>query len=210
MRLENEKGLADDLERGIGEVHWNAFTWDSSLRLRLPLCGITSLALTEALQGQGYDARSVESTSDFGIEPGMKHVFTVLNNDGQQYIIDPTFSQFLDTVGLGTGYVTYGGEDLFPSRKIAIEPYEKGYEIAKSLARAATFFRMNRQPTKDFYLSLATYPMEDFTHDEVEDEYRKIWNPDNFDVFIPECEDDVKAGHQIAKFILPEHVKMIA
>jgi len=210
MKFENEQGLVDDLERGIGEVHWNAFAWDSSLRLRLPLCGMVSLALTEALQKEGFDAECVESTTDLSTELEMKHVLTVLNTGDQRYIVDATYTQFLDTVGLCTGYVIFGGEDLYPTQKIAVIPYDGGDKIANDLANATLHFRKYRQPVEDPILALATFSMDDFSFDEVEREYRKIWNPDNFDVFIPEREDDVKAGHRLAEFILPAHVKMIA
>ena len=210
MKFENEQGLVDDLERGIGEVHWNAFAWDASLRLRLPLCGMTSLALTEALRNEGFEAESVESTTNLSTEEGMEHVFTVVNAEEGRYIIDPTYSQFLDTIGLGTGYVTFGGEDLFPSRKIAVVPFEEGDVIAKQLADATQHFRIHRQPVQDHLLAMSRYSMDDFTYDEVEREYSKIWNPDNFEPFIPRDGDTVKAGHRLAQFILPEHVKMIA
>ena len=208
MKLKHEQALANDLERGLGDIHWLAGVYDPSFRLRLPMCGITSVALTEAFRSAGVDAEAIiSSPEDFVAEPDSQHVFVKVKTKSGEYIVDPTYSQFLDKVGLSPGYVIFGGKDLFPERKIAVFKYEDGYKIAQDLADAAVYFREHREETSEY---MGTYTMDNVSDSELAKEFSKIWNPDNFDIFVPSESEVPEVGLRLAQFILPEHVQLVA
>ena len=208
MYLENEPALANDLERGLGQVRWTAVAYDASLRLRLPMCDITSIALTEAFRSAGYDADPIiSSPKGFIAEPDSQHVFVSVDTEQGKYIVDPTYSQFLDKTGLSPGYVLFGGEDLYPERKIAVFKYDEGDQVATALADATMHFRDNREILDEH---MGVYTMENMTHTEIAEEFNKIWNPANFDAFIPAEPEVREVGARLARFILPEHVKLVA
>lgn len=207
MRLKNEMALADDLERGLGDVHWLAGAYDQSLRLRLPMCGITSVALTEAFRAVGVDAVAIESSPELTGENDAKHVFVSVDTENGTYIVDPTYSQYLDAVGLSPGYVIFGGEDLFPERKIAVFKFDDGDIIARDLADATAHFREQRQEIDEY---LGVHSMETLSHDELIEQFSKIWNPENFDTFIPREPEVTQVGQRLAQFIVPAHVELVA
>lgn len=205
--LANEAGLVTSLEHGLGEVHWLTIGYDSSLRLRLPVCGLTSLALANVMAENGIKASAVISSPDLSVDPAMKHVMVKAEVADQTVLIDPTYSQFLDFVGLSPGYVIFGGEDLFPAQKIATIRAEDGMDLAKHLASTAVYFRTQRQPIEE--MELSTNLMEDLTYDELVEQYYEIWNPDNFESFVSEEPETHEVAHRLAQFILPEHVGLV-
>jgi hypothetical protein len=207
MHLENEQALVDDLERGIGEMHWSAFAYPASVRLRLALCAETNLALDEAYRDIGVVAEPIESWPHFAVEPTSKHVFEVVTTEQGKFIVDPTYSQFLDMTGLSPEYVLFGGEDLYPKKKIAVFPYNDGEQIAQEMVDAVVAFREQR---KDIYGYEGAYRMEDFTPDQLFAEYSKIWDPNNFEAYVPKEPETIAMAHRFAQFIVPEHVKLVA
>lgn len=207
MHLENEPALAGDLERGLGEVHWLAAAYDQSLRLRLSVCGITSYALTQAFHSVGVEAETIESSPMLRGEDDSKHVFVSVNTKAGRYIVDPTYSQYLDNVGLSPGYVIFGGEDLFPERKIAVFKFGDGNTLAEELADATLHFRAHRQEIDEY---LGVYSMEHLNYNELVTQFNRIWNTDNFNNFVPSEPEVAQVGQQLARFIVPEHVKLVA
>lgn len=208
MRLHDEPGLARDLETGLGEFHWLAAAYPPSLRLRLTVCGLSTLALVEAMRLNGMDAEPIISTPNIPSDPGASHVFARLSIGNEAYLIDPTYSQFLDMTGLSPGYVVFGGEDLFPSQKVEVFKEEERHRIAAILAQAAVHFRMVRVPLSE--LQNSTYRMNEHTYDEMIEEFSEIWNPDHFDTF-ESSEAEMKAIiPRFAQMILPEHVRLVA
>ena len=207
VHLENEPALVDDLERGLGDVHWLAAAYDPSLRLRLPVCGITSYALTAAFRSIGVAAEAIESSPELSGDSDSKHVFVSVETDLGEYIVDPTYSQYLDAVGLSPGYVIFGGENLFPERKIAVFPVGEGYSLAENLASASVHFRKHRTEINEY---LGVHSMEHMNHDELVAQFSKIWNPDNFNRFTPREPEVSEVGQRLARFILPEHIRLVA
>lgn len=207
MDLRYEKELANDLERGLGDVHWMAAAYDKSLRLRVPVCGLTSTALVEAFRSAGVSAEPIiSSPKDLITEPDSQHVFVRIETENGPYIVDPTYSQFLDKVGLSAGYVTFGGKNLYPERKIAVFKFDDGEKIAQDLATATLYFREHREELDEY---MGTYAMDEMPFDELVNEFSKIWNPDYFDAFIT-CESEtIKAGSRLAQYILPKHIEFV-
>lgn len=208
MKLFNEPGLARDLETGLGEFHWLAAAYEPSLRLRLTVCGLSTLALVEAMRMDGMDAEAIISTPNIPADPGAHHVFARLTVDNEAYLIDPTYSQFLDMTGLSPGYVVFGGEDLFPAQKIEIFKAEDRHRIAAILAQTAVNFRMARVPIPE--LQDSTYRMNEHTYDEMVEEFSEIWNPEHFDTF-ESNEDETKViVPKFARMISPAHTRLVA
>lgn len=208
MKLFNEPGLAHDLETGLGEFHWLAAAYNPSLRLRLPVCGLATLALVEAMRIDGVDAEAIISSPRIPADPDMRHVFARIRANGEERIVDPTYSQFLDMTGLSPGYVVHGGEDLFPAQKIEVFKAEDRSRIAVSLAETAVHFRTVRTPISELKRSL--YRMNDHTYNEMVEEFSEIWNPDHFDAFVSEEEDLKKVVPKFARTISPAHTRLVA
>ncbi len=208
MKLINEPGLACDLEAGLGEFHWLPAAFEPSLRLRLPVCGLSSLALVKAMQENGIDAEAMISAPNIPSHPDLLHVFVNVNVNSETYIIDPTYSQFLDMTGLSPGYVVFGGEDLFPARRIEVFRSDDRQRVATELAQTAVNFRRIGVPIAELKHSL--YPMIDHTFDEMTEEYSEIWNPDYFDTFVTDEPDMKKLVPKVASMISPEHARLVA
>lgn len=208
MKVSQETQLASQLEMGLGEYHWLAAAYDPSLRLRLSVCGMTTLALVNALQRDGFNAQAIISHPKIPSDTDMRHVFAQVEQHGETYIVDPTYSQFLDLAGLSPGYVVFGGEDAFPEKKIEVFKPEDRQRVAEVLARTAISFRMIRKPIDE--LQYATYPMEDYTYDEMVEEFSEIWNPMYFDPFVSNEPEMVKIVPKLASKITTEHIRLVA
>lgn len=97
---------------------------------------------------------------------------------------------------------------MFPTRKIAMVGRDDGQDIAEALARTIVYFRTQRQPIEE--LKLSSYPMEDLSYDELVEQFYEIWNPDNFELFQSEEVETLDAADRLARYILPEHVQLVA
>jgi len=207
MKLVETEPLAQDLEKGLGEVHWlmkSIYPW---LRLRMSVCAITSIAVSERLREQGHDVELFVSQPKLDIDPTMRHVIPVVHQDGTDTVIDSTYSQFLEYAGLHSGYVMLGGKDSYPTEKIAAFELGRSEEIVTRLSLVSRQVMDHYEPIDDI-----PYPVIEFTHlndEEIEANLAEIWNPNNFSEFIP-TDETAQVGKKLASFILPQHVNLVA
>lgn len=206
MELENTDGVVASLERGLGEVHWIAKGFYPSLRLRMALCGITSVALAEKFTENEYDVELVISNPGIPNSKGMQHVMPLVRHGGRDVLVDATYSQFMEYVGLTPGYIIFGGEDLYPKEKIRIIERGDDVAVATDLYNASRNFLENRE-------SIAEVNWKRNVFDDVSEEEQKvlwstIWKEENFDVFAPD-EETMDAGRKLAQFLTAEHVRLV-
>lgn len=209
MKLVETEPLAADLEKGLGEAHWMFNAFYPKLRLRMEgTCGVASLAITQHLLEQGYDAETVISAPKLSVDPEMRHVFTIVNDGGPGVIIDSGYTQFLEFAGLTAGYVMLGGKDYFPDPKI--ESFEVGntQPVVERLTRIAEYVLDHRDETIDEQM-FRTPEFEGMPVPEMSSVFSEIWNPDHFDTYKP-TEYMAEAGAKLAHFVVPEHVKLVA
>jgi len=119
MKLAYPEVLARDLENGIGELGLQYEIIPPEYRLRLPVAGIASLAITATLREVGYEAMTIESRPTPGGYQDESHIFSlVMPDSAQPTIIDSTYGSLLRLVGLTPEEVLKGRKDMYPSEKI--------------------------------------------------------------------------------------------
>ncbi|MGH7218091.1 MAG: hypothetical protein ACREGE_01420 [Candidatus Microsaccharimonas sp.] len=206
MELANKDRVAADLEQGLGEIHWIARGFHSSLRLRMAVCGLTSIALAEKFAENNYDVELVVSSPNIPGDPETQHVLPVVRHKGQDVLVDATYSQFMEYVGLTPGYVVFGGEDLYPKDKIRIIGEGESDAVATELRTASQYFLKNRQPIPEIDWKGSVF--DGVSEEDQEALLRTIWNENNFDTFTPD-KQTLEAGRKLAKFITTEHVRLV-
>jgi hypothetical protein len=205
MKLVETNPLAENLEKGLGEIHWLFKGIYPKLRLRMEgSCGVASLAIAEHLREQGQQAELIISTPELSIDSYRRHVFLLVEGT----VIDPAYSQFLGYAGLTPGYVMFGGKDYFPNPKIESFKLEEARKIADRLTLISQYVlnHLDQSIEEQMFGTPEFVGMED---EEMNAIFSEIWNPDNFDTYEPE-EHMVEAGAKLAQFIVPEHVKLVA
>ncbi|MDB5179407.1 MAG: hypothetical protein JWN12_39 [Candidatus Saccharibacteria bacterium] len=207
MKLVETNSFARDLEQGLGDAHWLFKAIDPQLRLRTSVCGVTSTAITEHLLRQGYDAETVISTPNLSVDPTMKHVVSIVHSEGEDIVIDGTYSQFLAYAGLHFGYVMMGGKDFYPKEKIESFDMNESEGVVTKLSLLSRYVLDHYEPLPDHLDSRMEFAF--LTDEEIKAELSEIWNPDNFDTFEP-SPDTLQAALTIARRIVPEHVKLVA
>ena len=207
MKLIDTEYMVKDLEKGIGDAHWIYNAFAPSLRLRSPVCGLTSTAMSEHLRQQGFDVEMVVSTPRLSADPEMQHVVSLLHHDGEDIVIDGTYSQFLSYSGLTPAYVMNGGMNQYPQQKIASYILQEPEELIDTLVSASREVIDTYNPIIMPYFSARAF--KDLSNGEIRYELGKIWDPNNFDTFKP-TQDTLRAGIKIARSIVPRHVKLVA
>ncbi len=204
MRLENPELLASSLEAALGEVHWVLGSLNPRMRLRMGVCGLVSAAIAETIDGATLKLSQPYST----VEPDMKHVVVAAPYQGQEVIIDASYTQFLGYAGLTPGSIACGGADTFPEQKIALFKLGEHHEMVLKLARhARTAIATYRQPADKYYIPTGV-PFKDFSDEEIIHEYSKIWLPSNLhDHVVPE--DEMEMPRAIAACIPAEALRIV-
>ncbi len=174
-----------------------------SMQLRAPNCGIASLATAEYLHMIGKDSQLLISRPHLNIDPHMAHVMVL--SEGK--IVDTTFSQFFNYVGLNENYVEQVGVDEFPDRKIAVFSEGNGFELASWVTKAALHFQRTRQKQADAlhyryniprHAPLATAPPA-----ELQSTYAAIWRTSNISSYRHGRVSHI-IGKQAAEYIAKE------
>jgi hypothetical protein len=204
MRLQNPELLAVELECALGEVHWPSEGIASDMRLRtMGVCGLVSVGL--ALK---FDhATTILSKPQIEAQPGMRHVFIRLSQEGTKFIFDASYTQFLEYAGLTSGYVKHGGADTFPDEKIAVFKQDDQAEIVDQLTRHARHaLDTYVAPDDRYYNSRRVF--EHFSDDRIRQNYMEIWNPAHFSQF--HCSDIEKIkAKKLASMISDDAVVLI-
>jgi len=211
MKFPEIQSLTADLQEGLGEFDPDSLSGyvirshEQSLRLSLEgTCGLASIALNEHLLQAGHDSRIVLSKPNLAFDPDKQHVFIRVMGEQGTTIIDPTYSHLLDYAGITPGYATSIGKSwLFPERKVAVFAEGGQVSVAAQLATTATFI-MRTVTTNGEKRELDPYSGAEMVH-----ELSKIWLPENFHPYEP-SEATIQGGLKLAKFILPQHARLVA
>ena len=207
MRIQQPERLAEDIESGLGELHWLFDRMEPSMRLRSEgACGVGSLAVAQHFREQGYSVDLVISTPRLWIDPDMQHVLSIVHSDDGELMVDVSFSQFLGYAGMSEGYVQQGGENLFPDFKIA-QIHDGDTDALVSLMTEQAVLSVEQYNAPDQWFR--KLEMEGLKEDDIRAIYSAIWDPAYFDVYQP-TELTQQAGKKLAGFILPEHVRLVA
>lgn len=207
IRVRNAEALADNLETGIGEVGWYYELIPKELRLRLPVCGIASLAIANVLEEMGEKVKLVHSKPQLALLPEETHVFPVVYSDEHTpVIIDPTYSSFLRFAGLTPEGVLGGRPDAYPAEKIAV--FERGdvSHPARLLARRAMKVRESRR--MDSVPIVSELPFEQLSMKQMYITLMEFWNPQNYTEFHPSAEVE-EAGQYVSGFIISTNLELI-
>ncbi|HJM04690.1 MAG TPA: hypothetical protein QF549_03625 [Candidatus Saccharimonadaceae bacterium] len=207
MRFANERGLAASLEAALGNHHPLASAFDASLRLRMGMCGSVSVAVADALRRTGIYAETVHSKPMSAFDPDYEHVMVRATYEGDSWLIDPTYSQFLRDVGLSAGYVFHGGQDLFPEMKVAVVRSGEGHHVAARLADAAEDFRRQREPIEA--LAHAPYALRESSHSDLFEAWEPFWNPVHFERHTFDDDNVMIEGLKMGRYIVPHHIQLV-
>jgi hypothetical protein len=207
MKLVETGPLADDLETGLGEVHWLLGGINKNARLGMAVCGIVSVALSEILKSQAIHHELVLSKPKLDVDIEKEHVFVVIDDGRDGTVVDATYAQFYDYAGLTPAYVSMSGRSrFFPHEKIASFTVGKHHAIVQQMSLRARYFMNHYEPVDGIYPRI---DFKDLDEEQIAEQYARIWTPENLKPFTP-TEATVGAGKKLAEFILPEHVKLVA
>jgi len=208
MKLVETEPLAEDLEKGLGEVHYLLSAFNPPYRLSMGVCGIVCVALSEVLSQADIEHRLVESTPELDPESDEAHSFIVIEGEEEGTILDATYTSLYRPAGLTAGYLSMSGRGrLFPKEKIVTLPVGGHETFAKYMGLQARYFM-------DHYVPIDEVPQrriafKGMDEEQIAEAYNRVWDPENFSEYAP-SEETVKAGRRLAKFIVPEHVKLVA
>lgn len=210
LELAQPDKLAEDLEKGLGEIHWLTKAFEPSLRLRMEgVCGITSIAIAEHFKRQGHEVDLVISDPKLDLDQGMRHVMPIVRVDGHEATIDANYSSFLTYAGLTPGYVMFNQFDYFPESKIEIIRDGKNEALVRKMSEAALRFMPHFQYMEEMNLRIPQFMEPDVDESVVNATYAAIWDPAYFDTYRP-SEETLAAGKRLAEYVMPEHVRLIA
>ncbi len=180
MRLENPELLASSLEDALGEYHWVSKNTDPHMRLRdVGVCGLVSAAIAENIDGATLKLSRPKITRD----PTMRHLVASVPHEGEDVIIDASYTQFLVYAGLTPGYIVYGGADTFPEQKIATFKLGEHHETVLQLARHARIAIDTYERPADKYYNPNGGIFKQYSDEAIIHEYNKIWLPSNLEDF---------------------------
>jgi hypothetical protein len=170
-----------------GDSVSNRQNLDASLQLRSTTCWLATAALQHVL----LDEYNIKTNRLKALPPkaprGMssrREQHVILSTD--QYVIDPTNSQFFSYVGLDSHRAQRESlTNLYPEQKIAVFERENAAEFANEFAIRAKFLQENLGPRQESdFLTLP--PLDSLLHtdfDELAAVYSDIWNLDNYSSF---------------------------
>jgi len=194
--------LANGLEKGI--AHTNTFFCElpTHQRLRLTPCGLISTAIQQYLVAEGVDCALKISQPNLTLYPDLQHVFPVINPDSQDpTVIDASYSQFFEFVGLHTAYEVFSGTDAFPPEKVISFRFSEAELAADWLTLVAMRFRhINKHPKNSNGYDVTYCQPQNVTRQQLNQSYATIWNPDNTEPWSPDG-DTTKQAKIIAQHI---------
>ena len=139
------------------------------------VCGLVSAAIAERIEG----AQIMVSKPGIPAAPTMEHAVTVFEREGERFVIDASYTQFLAFAGLSEGYVHFGGVDTFPKDKIAVFKLGEHSEVVDQLvAHARVALDTYVAPDEKWYNSNMEFKAMDDA--QIRAQYTEIWSPANF------------------------------
>lgn len=200
LNLDTDR-LATSLERGIVEhdKFLSARVIGPELRLRMPYCGLASIAVSSYLSSLGYKTRVIENTPDLTVGMDITHVLTEVTLEEGTVYIDPTYSQFMEYAGVSL-YPQY--EHFFPTAKIAVFDAENVDDvIVDPMTHASVSFLSSALFEEEADRLRKASPFYEEGLSTIRSEFAKIWNMNNFELFEPEGYTK-KIGDRLARFVI--------
>jgi hypothetical protein len=163
-----------------------------TLQLRYTQCGLATAALQAYLLDE-FDIKTdrvINRLTEAPRGPNFRvesHV--VLKTD--QHIIDPTYGQFMNYVGL-THYsaAEHDIAHLYPRRKIAVYGFEDSRAFADTFANHAFQTDQNDLIPRPRVEYVPDGQLRGASLDEMQHVYQSIWNPDTYTPFPIESQDE--------------------
>lgn len=148
--------------------------------LRAPLCGLMSMSLQTYCRQKDISAKLVLSEPGLDFAPDMTHVFSVIETpeNDEPTVLDPTYSQFFNLVGLHPRYEIETRHRAYPEQKILQFRWPERLPAMRWLAQQALEFRENLPSDNYNYLSRSR-PLWWATPEFLLKTYSAIWDPGN-------------------------------
>lgn len=140
-----ERAICKDSHPAIGGIPQETV-------LRYSICGLASVALQEYLHAHGVTSELHLQTvthSSITAANTLQHVFLVTEDVGHPYVIDPTFTQVLNLVGLTPYYEKLRASTFFPPHKIACFEVGQPHDSINLLGTVASHFIQQAPPVTD-------------------------------------------------------------
>lgn len=171
------------LERAL--VRQNLHSTVESLQLRDTVCGFATGALQKYLdEVHGIQTDRILTTPDEAPRGMSSRKLTHVALRHNDYIIDPTYGQFMQFVGLDPRTASeHGYEELYPEPKVAIYDIDEWRSFADSMADHAYHldqFAGIKKPDIELppFGALRGASLDDMKH-----AYRAVWNPAGYEEF---------------------------
>jgi hypothetical protein len=166
------------------------------------------VALAEHLNDRGVSTSLQLSTPALEFDEGLKHVVPVIEADDDPLVIDASYSQFLDFVGLDHYYETFTGQQHFPETEVISFRFSERDIITGWLADvAASFQSVNTMPEFEDGMRLGRGPLVSADRQTLQQTYDRIWNPANFSAWKPGA-STLNAGRSVAGYIDPRAIEI--
>lgn len=196
--------LAVNLEKGIGYVdkRFRVIGWPEKYRLRVPYCGLTSIATHEYFKSVGVPSDVLYGKIDLGIGGEVEHCVNQIELDEDRWIIDCTYSQFLSLAGLLPGHAMLIDEPVYPDDRVEVFRPEKVHGVTKKLADSAIKFQnYNKHPISRFGNDMGAGPLNDATYGTAKAVYDRIFDINSYRPKTDFHETTLRAGLMLSCFI---------
>jgi hypothetical protein len=170
--------LARNLQRGLGHTDDYISVAPAKYRLRSGWCELVSVAIAEHCKNRGILASAKKNVLALPFNTCKYHVIDLLDEDQPDpFILDATFSQFYDYVGLGCGYEEFSGTQVLPPEKIiACRVSQLGPVIGQIALTAFGFRQINSHPLNKYGIDMGDGPLANATLAEIIETYQHIWD----------------------------------
>ena len=184
--------LEHGLEEGVlhGDISFRG-KMEREEVLRMVPCGLVTSAIGAYLRQNNIPHQLLLSDPHLPIDPDMRHTFPLVGEQGEGEVVDASFSQFFQYVGMSVLHEQHMGIPLFPKRKVLHFPLSHREEAVGWVAQWAAGFRdINQCPgVRPGDIGRAIFAT-----------LSEIWNPQNLEPFSP-SERVVKDGEIVALHI---------
>ena len=198
--IDTEK-LEHGLEEGVlrGDVSFRGWMERKEV-LRMVSCGLVTSAIGAYLRQNDIPHQLLLSDPQLSIDPGMRHTFPLVGKQGEGEVVDASYSQFFQYVGMSVMHEKRMGIPLFPQKKVLHFPLRQREEAVDWVALWAVGFRDIKQHTEIDWDDPVIGPLENASRTAIFATISEIWNPEYFEPFSP-SERVVQDGEIVARHI---------
>lgn len=209
MKLLNPEALADDLENGLGSLNPYLELIPKEHRLRLPVCGVVSVAIARALEDAGHKVKLVQAKPRLSFDPAESHVFPVVQSGNEPTVVDATYGSFLRFTGLTPeGILLKRNEDLYPKEKIITFKEGNTEYPSTILGVAALKALVNWKPDPDPNFLSKPPAFNGMNPKEIRTTLGEFWNPDHFVSFTP-ARVIAQDGRLLRRYIQDANIRLV-